>query len=309
MGPTSGLLEAALVATNHLSVETIDDLIGSPTLIVSAPRSGSNLLFELLTRQPEIWTIGGESHAIFNEFPHLRAENELLDSGCLGAGHADAGTRRLMRAVFVCLLRDMQRRLLHALKTPGIRGALNFVEKTPRNALNIPFLREVFPDARFVFLHRDPRACIASLVEAWTVGLQTGRFVTFRDLPDWDRSAWCFLLPPGWRNMKGKTLPEIAAFQWSQSNRIVLDELQSLPRDRWTAVSYEALVDDPGAAQVQLCRFIDPEMQPVPVDGRTLPLSRTTLSPPHPDKWKKHRADIEALLPSLEPVVQRLTDL
>lgn len=280
MGPIPGLLEAALVATKHLSVETIDDLLGRPTFIVSAPRSGSNLLFELLTRQPGIWTIGGESHAVLNAFPHLRAENELLDSGCLGAGHADADTRRLMRTAFLYLLRDARDRPLHPLPPPGVRSPLNFVEKTPRNALNIPFLRVVFPEARFVFLYRDPRACIASLVEAWTLGLQTGRFVTFKDLPHRDRTAWCFLLPPGWRNMTGKTLAEIAAFQWSQSNHMVLDELSSLPRDRWQAVSYEALVNNPAAVQAQLCRFIDPELRPVPVRGRTLPLSRTTLSPP-----------------------------
>ncbi len=307
--PTSGLLDAALAATEHLSADTIKALLGRLTIIVSAPRSGSNLLFEMISGQPGIWTIGGESHAIFNAFPQLRAENEQLDSGCLGARHADADTQRLVRAVFLYLLQDGQQRALHTVGSSGVRSTLNIVEKTPRNALNIPFLREVFPGARFILLFRDPRRCIASLVEAWTVGLKTGRFVTFKDLPQWDRSAWCFLLPPGWRNMIGKTLTEIAAFQWAESNRIVLDELHSLPPDRWKAVSYEALVQDPAAVQTQLCQFIDPGMQTVPIPAGTLPLSRTTLSPPHPDKWQKYRVEIEDLLPALEPTIQRLAAL
>jgi hypothetical protein len=307
--PTSGLLDAAIAATDSIPEETINSRLGKPTIIVSAPRSGSNLLFELLSRQQGIWTIGGESHAVFNAFPHLRAENGQMDSGCLGASHADADTRRMMRKVFLYLLRDHQQRTLLPLRSTGIRGPLNYVEKTPRNALNVPFLLEVFPDARFVFLHREPKACIASVVEAWTLGLQTGRFVTFKTLPHWDRPGWCFLLPPGWRRMIGRTLIEIAAFQWEASNRIVLDELNSLSGDRWKAVSYEALLNDPAAVLADLCRFIDPEIQPAPIHGGTLPLSRTTLSPPHPDKWKKHQTAIEALLPSLDSTVRRLTAL
>ena len=309
MRPTSGLLDAAFAATDHLSADTIKVLLGKPTIIVSAPRSGSNLLFELLSRQQSVWTIGGESHAIFNAFPHLRAENEQLDSGCLGTRHADADTQRLVRSLFLYLLQDGKHRALHTLGPSGVHNALNIVEKTPRNAVNIPFLLEVFSGAQFIFLHRDPRGCIASLVEAWTVGLQTGRFVTFKDLPQWDRSAWCFLLPPGWRSMIGKTLTEIAAFQWAESNRIVLDELRSLPPERWQAVSYEALLKDPAAVRAQLCQFIDPEMQVAPIPARKLPLSHTTLSPPHPDKWTIRRAEIEALLPSLEPTIQRLAAL
>lgn len=308
-GPTSGLLDEAIAATDRIPEETINSLLGKPTIIVSAPRSGSNLLFELLSRQPGIWTIGGESHAVFNAFPHLRAENGQLDSGCLNAGHADVETCRRMRRVFLYLLRDRQHRTLLPLPPTGIRSPLHFVEKTPRNALNIPFLLKAFPDARFVFLHREPKACIASLVEAWTLGLQTGRFVTFRDLPQWDRPAWCFLLPPGWRNMIGKSLAEIAAFQWLQSNRIVANELLSLPRERWITINYETLVQDPAAAQTDLCQFIDPSIQPAPIRPGMLPLSRTTLSPPHPDKWKKHRAEIEALMPSLESTIRLLAAL
>lgn len=309
MGPGTGLVESALAATRDLPEATVDALVGAPAVIVSAPRSGSNLLFELLARQQDIWTIGGESHAVFNAFPHLRAENQQLDSGCLGGSHADAETRHRMQRIFLYLLRDRDRQSLLPLRSPGSRIALNFVEKTPRNALNIPFLLEVFPGARFIFLHRDPRGCISSLVDAWTLGMRTGRFVTFRDLPQWDRPAWCFLLPPGWRGMIGKTLTEIAAFQWAASSNIVLDELQSLSPERWQAVSYEALVKDPVAVQAQLLHFIDPAIRPAPIHGAMLPLSRTTLSPPHPDKWRKHEVEIEALLPSLDSTIRRLAKL
>ena len=51
------------------------------------------------------------------------------------------------------------------------------LEKTPKNALRLPFLARVFPEARFIYLHRDPRRVLASMMEAWTVG-------TVPDLPE-----------------------------------------------------------------------------------------------------------------------------
>src|SRR5262249_6051022 len=45
------------------------------------------------------------------------------------------------------------------------------------NCLRIPFLRALFPDARFVFLRRDGRATISSLIEGWRAG---SRYETYR---------------------------------------------------------------------------------------------------------------------------------
>ena len=281
-------------------------VLKEPIIIVSAPRSGSNLLFEQLAGIPGFWTIGGESHAIFRAFPHLRAENTQLDSGSLGASHADAETRQLLRSCFLYLLRDTGGKPYLNLQGGEKPPSVCLLEKTPRNALNIPFLLEVFPDARFIYLHREPRQAIASLIEAWTLGLQSGRFRTFQQLPDWDRPGWCFLLPPGWREMRGKSLAEIAAFQWAASNRIIIEELTLLPAERWTAVTYEALVADPQAALTDICRFANIEADQLQVRSGELPLSRTTITPPARDKWKKHEIEIEALMPSLSIMAARI---
>ncbi len=281
-------------------------VLKEPIIIVSAPRSGSNLLFEQLAGIPGFWTIGGESHAIFRAFPHLRAETPQFDSGSLGETHADPETRHLLRSCFLYLLRDARGRSYLNLPAGERPPSVCLLEKTPRNALNIPFLLKVFPDARFVYLHREPGPAVASLIEAWTLGLQSGRFKTFQQLPDWDRPGWCFLLPPGWREMRGKSLAEIAAFQWSASNRIIIEALASLPVERWTAVTYEALVADPQTALTNICRFAKIEANELQVHSGELPLSRTTISPPDADKWKKHETEIEALMPSLSVTTGRI---
>ena len=82
---------------------------------------------------------------------------------------------------------------------------IRFVEKTPNTCLKIPFLQRCFPGARFVFLHRDPRETIASLIEGWLEGARSGRFVTYRDLPG-GLPRWCFFLPPGWRSLSDLAL-------------------------------------------------------------------------------------------------------
>ena len=103
---------------------------------------------------------------------------------------------------------------------------LRFLEKTPKNALRIPFLDAAFPDAQFIFLWREPRPNIASIIEAW----KAGRWVTYRGL-DERADPWSLLLPPDWRAMRDAPLPEIAAFQWESANRIALDDLERIDRE------------------------------------------------------------------------------
>ena len=303
------LLTTALTVTQSLSSEDVTNLIREPIIIVSAPRSGSSVLFEQMRTLPGLWTIGGESHSIFNAFPHLRAENAAMDSGSLGEQHADEETCDRIRRCFLFLLNDHQGRLLGRLPAHERPKHATLLEKTPRNALNIPFLLRVFPSARFLFLHREPRQNFASLIEAWTVGLQTGRFVTFPQLPGWDREGWCFLLPPGWRRMRGKSIADIAAFQWAATNSIILDECQKLEPDRWATVTYEAFIEDPDRVLNSLAEFSGAEGPAGSISEEALPLSRTTLTPPDPDKWRKHEAAIDAAREEWGPVADRLAAL
>ena len=259
------------------------------------------MLFEQLMTVEGLWSIGGESHGIFRLFPKLRAENANLDSGALSAAHADNKTAHSFRACFAWLLRDHQGQPLNQMPPESRPPQVTLIEKTPRNALNIPFILEVFPDARFIYLHREPQANIASIVEAWAAGLQTGRFVTFRDLPGWDRPGWCFLLPPGWRECIGRSLFDIAAFQWAASNEAILD---ALPAGRSCMVSYESLVDDPQASIASVCEFAG---VPVPDNiAAQLPLSRTTISRPASDKWRRYEKEIVALESRYGPTAKRI---
>jgi len=300
------LIAVAQAAVRQGLSAEIKATLHQPVIIVSAPRSGSNLLFELLSKIPGFWSIGGESHIIYHAFPHLRAENTNLDSMSLDESHADAETRRLMRACFVCLLHDHRGTRYVDMPPERRPPSVTLLEKTPRNALNIPFLLRLFPHARFIYLHRDHRQNIASIIEAWKLGLESGRFVTLQDLPGWDRRNWCFLLPRGWRAMIGKTLAEIAAFQWSASNNAILDSLTTLPASQWVSLTYSDLIESPSDTLTELCEFANIEAPEQVIPDGPLPLSRTALTPPHPDKWKKYETELLDLWPRLAETVQRI---
>jgi hypothetical protein len=173
------------------------------------------------------------------------------------------------------------------------------LEKTPKNALRIPFLAKIFPEAHFIYLHRDPRETLSSMIEAW----ESGRFRTYPVLPGWTGLPWSLLLVPGWRDLIGKPLRDIVAVQWNTTTHILLDDLEYLPRERCQIARYDALMADPAAEVSRLCAAIDLEWD-VPIGG-PLPLSRYTVTPPQGGKWRRHEDLIESMLPALQREIER----
>ena len=275
-------------------------LLNRPVFIIAAPRSGSTLLFETLAVSEQLYTLGGEGHELIEGIAALQPGAPRVDSNRLDAEHAaDAVASRIV-AQMLSEARDA-----HG-KPPPLATAIRFLEKTPKNALRIPFLNRVFPDARFIVLWREPHENLGSIIDAW----RSGRWKTYNGLPGFD-GPWSLLLPPGWRALNGRPLAEIAAFQWDSTYRIVLDDLAAIPRERWTSVNYGELLGDRTATIRRLCEFAGIEF-----DGslaqhvaQPLPLSRYTLTPPAPDKWRQHEAQIAGVLPSLRATWQRLQTL
>ena len=295
------LLGAAKQATGFYDSSELKQIFDCPIFILSAPRSGSTLLFEQMAKLDGYWSMGAESHAVFAQFPHLRFENANLDSGCLHASHADAQTREgFLRCFLFLAVNKLGQRYITQEKRIE---KLHFVEKTPRNALNIGFLKAIFPHAKFIYLYRDPRQNIASMIEAWQLGQQTGQFVTYPQLPGFDKK-WCFLLPPMWRSMVGRSLAEIASFQWTQTNAMVMEQLCGLSQEQWIKVSYQDLITQPEQELDRLNEFVGANSQQL--SHLDMALSKTTVSVPHPDKWKKFEKEIMALESQWAPIFERL---
>ncbi len=271
--------------------------IERPIIILSAPRAGSTLLFETLAQAAGVHTIGGESHRLIEGIDALRPGGGAT-SNRLTAEHATPEVVAELRRRFAAKLRDRDR------QPPAPGAAARLLEKTPKNALRVPFLLEVFPDALFVFLQREPRANLSSMMQAW----RAQGWVTYRRLAGWD-GPWSLLLPPGYEHLRGRPLEEIVAFQWQAANETILDDLAALPRERWTTVRYEDLIRDPRATIEPLLQFAGLEMDARLADylSKPLPLSRHTQTRPDPEKWRQNEAEIERVLPRLAEISARLT--
>jgi hypothetical protein len=263
-----------------------------PLIILGAPRSGSSLLFETLTASPDVVTVGAESHLQFESIPALRPASRDFDSNRLDHRDATPGTLGALRRGFAEALRDREGR-------PCEGGALRLLEKTPKNALRLPLLDALFPDALYIYLYREPHENISSLIEGW----ESGRFVTYPDLPGWEGRPWSYLLVPGWRELIGQPLAAIASAQWRRTQEILLDDFKAIPNQRVHALGYRDFLADPARHVAEICAFAGIGWdRTLPA---TLPLSRHTVTPPHPDKWRRHEDAIAQYLPALRATDER----
>jgi hypothetical protein len=278
-----------------------------PVFIVAAPRSGSTLLFEMLALNREFWSVGDESHKHFEAIASLRPSRNNF-SNRLTADMAAPDVVETLKRFFVADLVNVDG---HSFDHIGARSRperVRFLEKTPKNALRIPFILEAFPDARFIFLFRDARQNISSLLDSW----RSGKFVTYPELPGWQGELrWSHLLIPGWQKLINLPLAQITATQWAVTNQLILGDLRKLPAERWCAVEYDTLLSDPLNELKRLCQFsqvvFGPRMREVAT--QPLKLSKHTLTAPHPDKWKKNAAELEPVVPATGQLMRALREL
>ncbi|MFZ2029047.1 MAG: sulfotransferase [Vitreimonas sp.] len=270
-----------------------DDQFERPVFIVNPPRSGSTFLFETLVQAPNLYTVGGESHGVIEGLPELSMPRRNWSSNRLTADDAAPPVVAQLRARFASVLRDRE----------GQRPAtwpVRMLEKTPKNSLRIPFMATVFPTSHFVYLYRDVRQVLASMMEAW----QSGRFRTYPGLPGWTGPLpWSLLLTPGWRNLGDLPLHHIVAAQWAASTQILLDDLERLPAEQRAIVRYDQLVENPEQAVRALCEAVGWSWDRG--FSAELPLSVFTVSAPKADKWRARANEIEEVLPSIRDLVDR----
>jgi hypothetical protein len=282
-------------------------VIEDPIFIISSPRAGSTLLYDLLALSAQMWTLDGESEGVIEGIPNLHPANRDFDSHRLTDMDADQETVRLLHAAFLSEIRDNQGRRYLEQSECDRPKRVRLLEKTPENSLRITFLSAAFPSARFVFLHRDARQCVSSILEGW----HHEGFVKIPNLPGWPLRRWHFLLPEGWRKLSNKALLDVAAFQWASANEQALQDLETIPKDRWLSVNYDELIATPETVVRRICKFAD-----IVVDEklgealkRSLPISATTISPPSPIKWRTNPEFKESALAPYRWVRASLRDI
>lgn len=276
----------------HVPAMLTGGRLDRPIFIIGAPRSGTSILFSVLRSSGSVAHWPGEAHEVWeaDHHPALRG----WDSNVLTADDVDPATKeRIAREFFL---------------VTGTRKRL--IDKTPRNVLRAPFIDRIFPDARYVFLLRDGRDNVNSLINAW----RTPRYRTYRlpkphSIPGVDPAWWKFVLYPGWRDDAGGPVETVAARQWVAANEHALDALEALPPDRWTKIRYEDLVDRPLDEVGRVLGFLElpPDEE---VLGKARALNSTPINvvtPPERGKWKRENpSELRNVLPMIEQTMARL---
>lgn len=231
-----------------------------PVVIIGAPRSGTNMLRDLLTSLPGVATWPCDEINYIWRHGNVRYPSDEFT--------ADMGRPevcRYIRRQFNRIVRDYQ--------------AQTVVEKTCANSLRVGFVDRVVPEAKYVFIRRDGLDAVRSAMKRWKAELdipylaRKARFVPASDAPYY---AWRFLWNHVHRLISGKgrlafwgpkldgmevflrkySLEEVCAIQWQRCVDKAAETLSEMPGDRWTEVGYENFVTKPESGLKEIVGFL-----------------------------------------------------
>jgi hypothetical protein len=235
--------------------------VNQDVVIVGAPRSGTNMLRDVLSTLPGVATWPcDEINLIWRHGNRAEPSDEL----------APAMARPAVAGYIRKQFERMHRRY----------DAHTVVEKTCATSLRVEFTRAVLPDAKYVFITRDGIDAAASAAERWNAPLDLrytaakARFVPAGDLPYYGArflanrlgrrgsssggvSTWWGPRPRDYRElMRDHALDEICAIQWQRCVDASERGLAGLTPDQLLHVSYEDFVTEPVAELSRITGFL-----------------------------------------------------
>ncbi|HET6566635.1 MAG TPA: sulfotransferase [Rhodothermales bacterium] len=255
-----------------------DILMESPVFIVGASRSGTTLLRLMLNAHSHLAL--PQELKYFNSFPHLDWPNwrrpqlreeqyrrfvrhflerrqHIFDS---------VGIRDLDRQILDSHSRDLREPYRVAVEAWASHfGKQRWGEKTPHNLYYVDILHDMFPNARFIQIVRDPRAVVASM----------------------NNSVY----------FPGDTA--FNALNWLQAVTVGYELVRNtVPESQLLTLRYEDIVADPAGCLQATCGFIGERFEPAMLDfhrdssrymGTVIRTETVTqpVSSVHADKWKE----------------------
>ena len=268
-----------------------------PIFVIGCSRSGTTVTYETIAATPGLLAFGYEIPQFWDALWGPRTNH--WESEAAGAEHAQPAHGAAAQRHFYARL-----------------GVGQVVEKTCINVMRVPYLLRLFPEARFVFIHRDGRDNISSMIDGWRhdghFGLTKflGPFPCEVGINDGEFRDWSFFLPPGWRDYNHARLEDVCAFQWLSANRMAMDAGRSVPPEQWIRLRYEDIFDRP----VEMFREVFARLG-LPFDDamrdRCAKLGQLPTSivkgKPAKEKWKQSNPEaIERILPTIRPLMAEL---
>lgn len=271
--------------------------ISDPVFLVGCSRSGTTVTYETFASSIKLSSFGYEIPSFWNSLwgPHHNGwTSEAASTADARPEHRDAAIRYFFQRL----------------------GVVRVLDKSCINVMRLPYLYRLFPNAMFIYIHRDGRDNISSLIDGWrhdghfglnkflgsspeTVAINNGEF-----------EEWSFFLPPGWRDYNQESLEEVCAYQWITANRMALEAKRLIPTKQWIQLRYEDIFDRPVEmfedAFKQLNIPFDDSVREHCTNLNSRPTS-IVKGMPGQQKWKSQNPEaIVRILPKIRPLMEEL---
>ncbi|NOR64179.1 MAG: sulfotransferase [Rhodobacteraceae bacterium] len=252
--------------------------VKAPVFILGTGRSGTTILGVLLSMHRDVGFLN-EPKALWHA---VHGGEDLVGSYTRDAAQyrlpeADAKTRRNAHRLFGAYLRVTFNRQV--------------IDKYQALTFRIPFIKSIFPDARFIFLSRNGWDTCSS-IERWS---QIHGQTVDGEVHDWwgaDRRKWHLLIEqiipehPDLAPHKDALLAlqdhrSMAAVEWITTMREGLQLTEREP-ERALHVPYESLCQSPAATARQLAKFAGLRDDKTFIDYAEIVLSPRPTCPPFP---------------------------
>lgn len=235
----------------------------SDVIIIGAPRSGTNMLRDVLTRRPGVVTWPcDEINAVWRHGARDHPTDELPACG------ATSQQRRFVQHRFDRIRQS--------------QGGRVVVEKTCANSLRLEYVSTLLPQARIVLITRDGVDAAASALDRWHAAVDwryTARKVRFVPAGDMLHAAVRFATNRvGAGSSEGATkrvrswgprfegidemiatkpLEEVCAAQWQRCVELSHRAADALPSHRVYRLTYEDFVQRPADGLAELLDFLE----------------------------------------------------
>ena len=266
-----------------------------PVFLVGCSRSGTTVTYETLAEAPEFIKFGYELPQFWDGLygPLNNGwKSEAADAADARPEHRHAA------------LRHFYARL----------GRGQVLDKTCINVLRIPYLLNLFPQAKFVFIQRDGRDNISSLIDGWRfdghfrmdlylgppaepVAIEGGAF-----------TDWSFFYPPSWRDWNRAGLGEVCAYQWLTANRLAIEGKRQVPARQWIHMRYEDIFERPVEMFGEAFERLDvPFTEALRKHCANLQPTSIVKGRPRKQKWKEQNPEeVERILPMIRQMQAEL---
>ena len=269
-----------------------------PLFILGCSRSGTTVTFETIRQSKHLSSFGYELPQFWNGLWGPKDNN--WESEAANAEHASKNHRNTAFKYFYQRLGSIERVL----------------DKTCINTMRVSYLKELFPKAHFIYIHRDGRDTVSSLMEGWKLGEHftlekyLGTLPCAVDIDQGKFKQWCFFLPPGWEKLNNASLEEVCAYQWITANQMALDSKKLIPKAQWVQIRYEDIFTNPIEMFETIFTRLDLPFENhirSRVENLTKHPTSIVKGKPAPAKWKTQNPEaINRILDKISPMMKTL---